>query len=114
MRLVFGIVLFSALSAGAQTPSGSIDRGKKLFQDKWCHSCHGTVGQGGERGAGPKLAPSPFPYEAFAMQTRRPRANMPRYPQEFLSDAQLADIYSYISSIKPGPAAQDIPLLRAD
>jgi len=83
----------------------------KLYQDKWCHSCHGTAGQGGERGAGPKLAPNPFPYEAFAAQTRRPRMNMPRYPVEHLSDAELADIYAYLASVKSRPA-KDIPELR--
>ena len=46
------------------------------------------------------------------MQTRRPRANMPRYPAEFLSDQELADIYAYIASIKPGREAKDLPLLR--
>ena len=109
--LAVGLLAFSAVVI-AQTPQGSAERGKKLYQDKWCHSCHGTAGQGGERGAGPKIAPSPFPYEAFAMQTRRPRANMPRYPAEFLSDQELADIYAYVASIKPGPAAKDLPLLR--
>ncbi len=113
MKSVLAVVLFlTAAAAWAQAPQGSAERGKKLYQDKWCHSCHGTVGQGGERGAGPRIAPSPFPYEAFVMQTRRPRANMPRYPAEFLSDQELADIYAYVASIKPGPAAKDIPLLR--
>jgi len=112
MKLLLAIMLFSAAAAGAQAPGGSIERGRKAFQDKWCHSCHGTVGQGGERGAGPKIAPNPFPYEAFAMQTRRPRANMPRYPVEVLSEQEMADIYAYVSSIKPGPAAKDLPLLR--
>ena len=90
---------------------GSVERGAKLYQEKWCHSCHGTAGQGGERGAGPKLAPSPFPYEAFAVQTRRPRASMPRYPVEVLSDQELADIYAYVAAIKARPA-RDIPQLR--
>ena len=105
------LLVFSALVLG-QTPQGSAERGRKIYQDKWCHSCHGTVGQGGERGAGPRIAPSPFPYEAFVMQTRRPRANMPRYPVEVLSDQEMADIYAYVASIKAGPAAKDLPLLR--
>jgi mono/diheme cytochrome c family protein len=112
MRLLLAIALFSATGAAAQAPAGAIDRGRKLFQDSGCHSCHGTVGQGGVRGAGPKIAPNPFPYEAFAMQTRRPRANMPRYPVEALSDQEMADNYAYVASIKPGPAAKDLPLLR--
>ncbi|HEU4352475.1 MAG TPA: cytochrome c [Burkholderiales bacterium] len=104
--LLVGVLLL------AQPPQGSVERGKKAYHDKWCHTCHGTVGQGGERGAGPKIAPNPFPYEAFAMQTRRPRANMPRYPVEFLSAQEMADIYAYVSSIKPGPPAKELPLLR--
>ena len=112
MKLLLGLLIAASSAASAQTPQGSVERGKKLYHDKWCHTCHGTVGQGGERGAGPKIAPSPFPYEAFATQTRRPRANMPRYPVEVLSDQEMADIYAYVASIKPGPAAKDIPLLR--
>src|SRR6266545_700691 len=112
MRILAVVLCIAASTAWAQAPQGSVERGKKLYQDKWCHSCHGTVGQGGDRGAGPKIAPNPFPYEAFAHQTRRPRSSMPRYPAEFLSDQELADIYAYVASIKPSPSAKDIPALR--
>ena len=109
----FGWVLvLTAFAAAAQAPQGSVERGKKVYTEKWCHTCHGTVGQGGERGAGPRIAPNPFPYEAFVLQTRRPRAVMPRYPVEFLSDQEMADLYAYVASIKRGPSAKDIPLLR--
>jgi mono/diheme cytochrome c family protein len=37
---------------------------------------------------------------------------MPRYAREFVSDADLQDIYAYLASVKAGPAAKDIPLLR--
>ncbi len=36
---------------------------------------------------------------------------MPAYRQPFLSDQELADMYAYLASIKPSPAAKDIPLL---
>jgi mono/diheme cytochrome c family protein len=104
------LLLFVAGPLWAQ-PSGSAERGAKVYQEKWCHTCHGTAGQGGERGAGPKLAPSPFPYEAFSVQTRRPRASMPRYPLEVLSEQDMADIYAYIVSIK-ARSAKEIPALR--
>jgi mono/diheme cytochrome c family protein len=111
MRFLVAIAMLTI--TGASWPQqGSAERGRKVYLEKWCHSCHGTVGQGGERGAGPRIAPNPFPYEAFATQTRRPRANMPRYPVEVLSDQEMADIHAYIASIKPGPAAKDLPLLR--
>lgn len=106
------IVLLLAVNSAWAQPKGDVERGKKAYQDKWCHSCHGTVGQGGDRGAGPKIAPNPFPWEAFAHQTRRPRSSMPRYPVEVLSEQELADIYAYVSSIKPGPNAKDLPQLR--
>lgn len=99
--------LVSAADAG-----GSLDRGKNLYMKNMCYSCHGTVGQGGERAAGPKIAPNAFPLEAFATLVRRPRGNMPHYSEKFVSDQDMADIYAYVSSIPPGPAAKDIPLLK--
>jgi mono/diheme cytochrome c family protein len=107
------LALVSASSTAlGQTPAGSAQAGKKAYLDKMCHTCHGTLGQGGERSSGPRIAPQPYPWEAFAMQVRRPRAAMPRFPAEFLTDRELADIYAYLSAIKPGPNAGDIPLLR--
>jgi mono/diheme cytochrome c family protein len=115
IRIVLVAALFQAAFASAadpNAPAGSVERGKKLFIKHTCFSCHGTVGQGGERSAGPKLAPNPFPYAAFAMQVRQPRGVMPRYPAQFISDQDLADIYSYVASIPAGPAAKDIPILK--
>ena len=81
-----------------------------------CYACHGTVGQGGERGAGPKLAPQSVPVRSLRVpDAPRPAANMPRYPPESPAPTRdLADIYAYVTSIKPGPKAKDIPLLKAD
>jgi len=77
-----------------------------------CYTCHGTVGQGGERGAGPKLAPNPFPWAGFEHQVRTPRQDMPPYRKAHLSDQELADIYAYVRSIKPPPDAKSIQLLK--
>lgn len=101
----------SAALVQAQATSGSAERGQQLYMDKYCFTCHGTVGQGGERGAGPKIAPSQWPFEAFAQQVRHPRQDMPRYPAKYVSDEALKDIHAYLVSIKPGRAAKDIDLL---
>lgn len=98
--------------AHAQTPAGDTAAGEKAYKKNMCDACHGSAGQGGDRGAGPKIAPNPFPYEAFAIQVRRPRAVMPRYAEEFLSAKDMADIYAYMMSIKEGAKAKDIPLLK--
>ena len=95
----------------AQTPAGDPAFGKAAFMKNMCYTCHGTVGQGGERNAGPKIAPNAWPYAAFAQQVRRPRAGMPRYSARFVSDAELSDLYAYVASIRVGPAANEIPLL---
>jgi mono/diheme cytochrome c family protein len=70
------------------------------------------VGQGGDRGSGPRIAYDVWPWEAFSQQVRRPRETMPRYAAEHVSDQDLADIYAYVSSVKRGPKASEIPLLR--
>src|SRR2546423_9222618 len=110
-RLSTCIVMSSlAFAAGAQNAI-SPERGYKLYMEKMCYTCHGTVGQGGERGTGPVIAPTEWPFEAFAQQTRHPRQDMPRYPAKYLSDQELADIYAYVKSIKPSRPARDIDLL---
>ncbi len=105
-------VAAAAVLAQEQAPAGSVERGHQAYMKYRCYSCHGTVGQGGERNAGPKLAPNPFPWAGFALQVRTPRQDMPPYRREFLSDQDLADIYAYLVSIKPSPAAKSIPLLN--
>ena len=64
------------------------------------------------RGTGPRLAPNPMPYENFAAQLRKPANTMPPYTPLVVSDAQLADIYAYVSGL-PGPAKpEDVKILH--
>ena len=100
-----------ALPAAAQ-PAGDATRGKAAYMKQMCYTCHGTAGQGGDRGSGPRIAYDMWPYEAFDQQTRRPRDVMPRYPAEFLSDQEMADIYAYVASFKKGKKASEIELLK--
>ena len=102
------LFLFSA-AAFAQ----DAERGHQAYLKYQCYTCHGTVGQGGERGAGPKLAPNPFPWAGFEHQVRTPRQDMPAFRKAHLSDQELADIYAYVSSIQPSSSAQSQPLLRS-
>jgi mono/diheme cytochrome c family protein len=98
-------------SGQSPTPAGDAANGHKLFLADGCYQCHGTVGQG-SRGTGPRLAPNPIPYEGFAQQLRKPANTMPPYTALVVSDAQLADIYAYVSSL-PGPAkAEDVKILH--
>ena len=105
-----GALAQTAASLGA--PAGNAERGKKVYMEQLCHTCHGTIGQGGDRGSGPKIYPNPFPFQAFVMQVRKPRQGMPPYQEKHVSDQDLADMYHYLFSTKPSPAARDGPLLK--
>jgi mono/diheme cytochrome c family protein len=102
--------LAATLAARAQAPAGDPARGKAGYLKQMCDACHGTVGQGSQYG--PRLAPRPFPCEAFAHQVRMPRSSMPPFAPRHLSDAELADIYAYVASIRPGKKASEIALLK--
>jgi mono/diheme cytochrome c family protein len=117
MRMLFFtlmLVSLASLALAQDAPPGSAERGATTFKKYMCYTCHGTFGQGADRGTGPKIAPNPLPYPAFALQVRTPRLDMPPYRKEFVNDQELADIYAYLLSMKPSPAAKDIPLLKFD
>ena len=100
------------LTVSAQTGNNaSVERGKMLYEKNMCNACHGTAGNGGERTSGPRIAPNVWPLETMKTQMRNPRLAMPRYSEKFLSDADLADIHAWLSTIKAEPKAKDIPLL---
>ena len=106
------------LGAAAQTAAQAAapddaERGRQLYMSNGCYTCHGTVGQGGERSGAPKLAPDTYPFEAFQVLVRTPREAMPRLDVKYVSDEQLRLIHRYLSSLPKGPAAKDIPLLQS-
>jgi mono/diheme cytochrome c family protein len=112
MRTILVALALTASIAHAQAPAGDVARGKAAFRQHMCYTCHGSAGQGGDRGSGPRIAYDVWPWEGFAQQVRHPREQMPRYPKELVSDQDLADIYAYVSSFKKGPKASEIPLLK--
>jgi len=103
----------STLQSSAPQPNAA--RGKTAFMNAGCYTCHGTMGQGG---AGARLAPKPRPQAAFVAYVRSGRrgwsvaGGMPAYPPSLLSDAELADIYAYLSSISAPRSVSEIPLLK--
>jgi mono/diheme cytochrome c family protein len=101
--IAVGAILLPSASARAQSaaPAGNVDNGHKLFDSVGCFQCHGYAGQGGGA-AGPELAKTKLPIDAFLMQVRKPSNQMPPYEAVVLPDQAAADIYAYIQSL-PGP-----------
>ena len=82
-------------------PAGNAANGRKLFVSFGCYQCHGYEGQGGEA---LRIAPSPYPFDAFAAKVRKPANEMPAYAPEVLSDADLQALYRYVRAISEPPA----------
>jgi mono/diheme cytochrome c family protein len=107
----------AALAAGlligqAAALAADAARGKILFTQKYgCYQCHGTEGQGSPV-TGKQLAPNPLPYEALSAFVRTTSREMPPFKEAVLPEADLADIYAYLQSIKPGPDYKSIPQLN--
>ncbi len=108
-RLLILVPLIFSVSASAFAASPT-EQGRALFLKIGCSQCHGTVGQGGA--AGPRLAPEPMEWEAFAQFVHNSSDAMPAYREKILPDLQLKQIHSYLQSIPPPLPVDQIPLLR--
>jgi len=69
VTLAFAVA--AAVAAGTalaqdKAPAGSSERGKQLYVDLACHSCHALNGQGGGRGAWPKISRPSCPGPRFS------------------------------------------------
>ncbi len=108
---VASLLLVVSLGATAQAPgptaaAGNAARGKVAYFRVGCYQCHGGEGQGSPYSSAPRLGPAALPIAAFTLFTRTPRLQMPPYSPEILSDADLADIYAYVTS-RAAPVALD-------
>ena len=100
LSLTASVVLVAAFASAAPAPAD-----RDLFVRYGCYQCHGYEGQGGEA---LRIAPSPYPFDAFAAKVRKPANEMPAYAPEVLSDADLEAIYRYVRAI-PEPPADSAP-----
>jgi len=93
-------LLVTALASAAPAPAD-----RELFVRYGCYQCHGYEGQGGEA---LRIAPSPYPFDAFAAKVRKPANEMPAYAPEVLSNSDLEALYRYVRAI-PEPGAAPLP-----
>jgi ubiquinol-cytochrome c reductase cytochrome c subunit len=104
------IALAASQSTGAvAAEDGNAQRGRQLFEDKGCYSCHGFVGQGSREG--PRLTP-PLAFPAFIQQLRTPRAIMPPYEPALVTDSQAADLHAYLAGLPKPPDPKTVKLLQ--
>jgi mono/diheme cytochrome c family protein len=116
--VLVGTLLVGGFNASAQTsgsaaktpaPAGdSIENGKKIFTAQGCFQCHGTAGQGGTAPGivGPRISPPPVSLPDFVTLVREPQGQMPPYSAARVSDAELADLYTFLK-FKPSNQADE-------
>ena len=74
--------------------SDEAKEGFEVYRTVGCASCHGAQGEGG---VGPALAG--HTPEQVRQQVRNPVGNMPPFPKEQLSDADLEKIVAFVQSL---------------
>ena len=99
------------VAAGDPGESAAVREGRALYESHQCWQCHGHEGQGSV--AGVRVAPTLYPYEAFARLVRHTNL-MPAYSPNVLSEEQLRLIYAFVQSIPEPPPLEDIPELDFD
>jgi mono/diheme cytochrome c family protein len=92
--------------------TGNTQNGSRIYVADGCYECHGRVGQGSQSTAAPRVGPPALTIDAFARYIHAPTGNMPPYTSKVVSDQDVADIYAFLKSLPPAPAAKDIPLLN--
>ena len=97
-----------ATPAWSDEPGKDVEEGLALYISQQCWQCHGYEGQGSV--AGGRIAPTPYPFEAFARLVRFTNL-MPAYSPRVLSDEQLRLIYAFVRSIPEPPPLEEIPEL---
>lgn len=112
LLLFVGSQTIQAQQTGAEA-AAAVARGQQHFVTYFCFSCHGFTGQGGQTDIAPRINVDRLSVEAMTAYVRNPGGKMPPYrTEEQIPTAALQDIYAYLKSLPPSPAAEDIPLLN--
>ena len=108
-KLLFAAFLLTAL-VWAQDSAGNPEAGKRLYMNKGCYQCHGTVGQGTIAGA--RIGPPPLNAQGLIRYVRRPAGQMPAFTEKVMSDRELTDVYAFLKTIPAPKPSKDVPLLN--
>lgn len=100
----------SGLAGAADSAGADAERGQQTFMRVGCYQCHGSNGQGND--AGPALTPDTLPPQVIAIFIRSTPGRMPVYPEEVVSDKEIADIVAFLKSVPAPPSADSIDILK--
>ena len=124
-KLLCFVACLTWASIAAAQPQGPVNgdagHGALLYYQHGCYQCHGFSGYGRQdlNNTGSAMLINEDIFRAFLrgrqdVAPMLPSTNMPNYPVNALSDAQVSDIYAYIRSMpRDEPEIADIPTLQA-
>ncbi|MGI5836713.1 MAG: c-type cytochrome [Chloroflexota bacterium] len=84
-----------ASQAGAAVTTGDASLGAAVFQQN-CDGCH----PGGAQGRGPMLKGKNLSSDHIKGVVRNGASSMPAFPENRISDEQLANLVAYLQSLK--------------
>ncbi len=100
LRKVLAVALLVAVLSGLATSAALAQdpaNGKVVWEEQLgCKNCHGDAGEG--KWAGP-LAGNTKTVQEWVDQVRNPRRNMPHFSDVNVSDAMIADVHAYLTSL---------------
>jgi mono/diheme cytochrome c family protein len=85
--------------------AGNAQKGKQIFETLGCNKCHGSEGEGvagSGTGGVPRIASTSLALPTFMQLVRKPKNVMPPFGPDKASDPDLADVYAFLQTLKPG------------
>jgi mono/diheme cytochrome c family protein len=114
--LLFSVLPVSLTPTVSLAQTAEVAAGKALWEsgNLFCKSCHGKNGEGA---FGPDLAGRGLSLAQFRRAVRQPWGLMPAFPEQHITDAEIATLSAYFASLpkvaQPGrwliPVAADKP-----
>ena len=82
--------------SSCSTPAGNPENGKRWYSMNNCYACHGVTGNDGKAPVINNLDMSFWRFKRIVRDAGPPI--MPPYPEEKISDQDVADIYAFLKA----------------
>ncbi len=100
VTLVSVLLALAGSGLSAAQEDADADRGKRIFSEAGCTTCHGPSGRGA---VGPTLVPMERDFPDFSSVVRKGIGEMPGQAEDNVTDEQIALVYEFLVDYPPNP-----------